>query len=570
MKKELIDKLEALLRTEDIHALAIEVRSIQREYEALLEKEIESAKQLFLDEGGVARDFEYRKQAEDIRMEALFQEFRAIKKDHEKKQQEEQSANLEIKRGIIAKIRSLANIQSQPGKALKELKLLQAQWKETGSVSTHVYKELQNDYSKSIESFYYSLDIYRELEEHDFKKNLELKSAIIEKLRQLKENTAIKETERLIKVYRNEWEEVGPVQHEKWEHLKAEWKVALDDLYAKLKTHYNELEELKKKNLASKSALLDQARLLIETLPSTEEDWKKNTDAVILLQKEWKSTGPAEKDKSDEIWKNFREVCDRFFEAKNVFYAGIKEERSVHRKQKLTLISKAETLSTSTDWKETTERLIQLQAEWKRTPSTGPHEEPRLFHRFRKACNHFFDAKKKHFESQDAAMAGEVKAREELLASFCALTLNGSVENDKETINGFITRWNAGGNIPPRDRKRLNDAFYKQLDEFYVKLGISETELEIVRFKNKLERLQKDESAEELLQKEYDHVKKHAEEIHLGILKYENNLGFFKTTKGDNPLLKDINDKIKAEKEKLLATKQKQKMIGEILRQVQA
>ncbi|MFI5148418.1 MAG: DUF349 domain-containing protein [Bacteroidia bacterium] len=569
-KREWIEKLDTLLKSEDITAAATEVRLIRQEFETLLTREKETARQEFLSDGGFSKEFEFHKDAEDKELEEKLASFQELKKAHEKKIVAEQLRHLELKRGIIEKVKALGDIQTQPGRALKTLKDLQAQWKDAGPVSSHVYKDLQNEYSKAVESFYYSLDIYKVLQDHDFKKNLELKSALIEKLDQLSKQNSIKEVERIIKIYRNEWDEVGPVPHDKWEGLKTLWRAGLDLVYARIKAHYKSVEEQKEKNLAHKNELVEKTRLLLEQLPADEEGWKASTDTILSFQKEWKSTGFTRKGKNEAAWNSFRELCDRFFDAKNQYYAVLKEGRSDLKKQKLDLLTKAEELSTSTLWKETSEKMIRLQADWKKIPGIGIHEESRMFHRFRKACNQFFDAKKKHFEAQDAAAVNEVKKKEESLALFLAFEPSGDEAKDKETLRQFSTEWKSGGQLPPKDRKRLNDLFYQYMDSLYQKLNVNESELALIQFTNKLERLEKEDPEGHLLQKEYDHIKKHAEQIHLDILKYENNLGFFKSSKSDNPLLKDIHEKIALEKEKLQLWKTKQKMAREALNRVLA
>jgi hypothetical protein len=568
MKTEIIEKLEALLQTADLTNVANEVRALHIAYENEVARETELARQAFMTEGGTTRDFKFLKQPDDLKLEELFRLYREQKKAQEKKLLLEQLRHQEAKQSIIEKIKALGNIQTQPGKALKTLKDLQIQWNEAGNVSSHVYKELQNEYSKSVEAFYYSLDIYKVMQDHDFKKNLELKTEIVTKLQTLIQNPNIKEIERLIKVYRDEWDEVGPVQNDKWDTLKLQWRAGLDLIYTKLKAHYQALEEQKEKNLALKNELLVKAMALLEEFPSDEEGWKKNTETLLALQKDWRSTGFTQKGKGEASWAKFREACDKFFESKNIFYTQIKEARSGLRKQKLDLIEKAEALSASTSWKDTSDKMIRLQAEWKTVPSTGLHEEPRLFYRFRKACNLFFDAKKKHFEDQDAASANECKQKEEILLRFQNLQLAGEVTADREMLNQYRAEWISGGPIPPRDRKRLNDLFYRHMDELYAKLNVNQDELALILFSNKLERLEREDSTGNLLQKEFDHIKKQAEQIHLDILKYENNLGFFKTTKGDNPLLSEIKNKIAAEKERHAQIKVRLKLAREALNRV--
>src|ERR1700740_721215 len=101
MKANIITKLEDLLTNVDISAVANKIKDIQREYEQAFSKEMEAAKQEFVDEGGKARDFIYSKSAEDTRIIELFEKFRSLKKQHDNKLADEQNKNFEIKREII-------------------------------------------------------------------------------------------------------------------------------------------------------------------------------------------------------------------------------------------------------------------------------------------------------------------------------------------------------------------------------------------------------------------------------------------------------------------------------------
>ena len=68
----------------------------------------------------------------------------------------EQGKNLVIRQEIINKINDLSQVSDNIGAAIKKLVELQAQWKATGAVSPHKYKENQADYSKAIEEFNYN------------------------------------------------------------------------------------------------------------------------------------------------------------------------------------------------------------------------------------------------------------------------------------------------------------------------------------------------------------------------------------------------------------------------------
>ncbi len=563
MKQEILTKLEELLNHADVNTAAAQVKQLQREYENAFSKEMEKAKQEFIDEGGKTRDFIYSKTVEDQQIISLFEKFRNLKKLEDERLAKEQQKNFEIKHQIISDINDLSKMETHVGGALKKLNELQTRWKETGNVSTHKYKELQAEYSKALEGFYYNLNIYRALQDHDLKRNFELKSVLLGKFKSLAENGNIKDVEQLVKTYRNEWDETGPVKQENWDNLKNEYRAILEQIYGKIKAHYKAQEEKLETNLSIKRALLEKAKAYTEVVPETEEEWKKNTDELIALQNEYKQAGRTDKS-GDEVWRNFREVCDAFFERKKAFYALLKEKHAATKLKKLELIQKAEELKDTKEWKDTSDKIIRLQDSWKKLPLAGV-EEYKLFARFRKACNTFFEAKRAFYDAQDAGYESNLKVKEEILARILAFTWSGDEQADRETLKKFGEEWNAAGLVPFKDKQRVNEAFYNKLDELYESLNINKAEKAMAKFRNKIERLSNSENAIALLRKESDFIRKQIEEISAGIRTYENNLGFFKNVKGKNSFMEEAEQKIASEKNRISELKDKLKLIQEAL-----
>lgn len=568
MKTGLIAKMEELL-SKDAGEVASEVRALQKEFQKLWTAEFEKAKIEFAEGGGQVKEFVYHKGPEDIQFEFLVARYTKLKKESEAKIAAEQNRNLIIREEIIAKIKDLSKVSENVGSAIRKLQELQSQWKETGAVSSHKYKEIQSDYSRAVEDIYYNIKIFRDLQEHDLKKNLELKTVLIGKLKAVQQLDNIKEAERLVKIYRNEWDEIGPVPNGRWEALKGEYKAALDETYAKIKAFYNGLEEIKDENLKNKQAIIEQAKDLIENLTEVKtQKWNELTERIIALQNEWKTIGRTGEKDNERVWAEFRAICDQFFDKKKLFFAGLNEKFSVNRQRKNELIAKAEALQNSTDWQKTGLDLIKLQDTWKKYPSGGDKEEPKLFARFRKACNTFFDARKLHFEGVEASHEDNLVKKEEILGRLLQFALSEDLNANRDQIRAFSAEWNGAGLVPMKDKKRLNDAFYNKLDELYEQMQIDKTEKASIQFRTKLDRMIASENGMDLLSRESDHYKKMIDEINGRVRTYDNNLGFFKTSKGNTSFLKEIEDKISAEKSKLAELTAKRKMINEELGKV--
>lgn len=564
MKTILITKLEELLLKE-VGEVAADVRALQKEYQKLWTSEFENAKQVFIDDGGRAKEFEFPKQTNDIKFEGLLEKYSKLKKEADLKIATEQAKNLIIRQEIVSKIKDISQLSDNVGAAVRMLGELQKKWKEVGAVSSHKYKDIQAEYSKAIEDIYYNLKIFRDLQEHDLKKNFELKTEIIEKLRALQQSNKIKETERLIKIYRNEWDEIGPVPAPKWDLIKQNYKEVLDQTYIKIKAHYHSFEEQKENNLKLKQEILEKIKELISSVEPKANKWNEATEKVISFQSEWKKIGRTKENENEKTWAEFRNLCDSFFEKKKEFFTGLNQNYSNNRKIKSDLISQAEALQNSIDWQKTGLDLIKLQDTWKKHPGNGDKEESKLFFRFRKACNTFFDAKKKHFENIEASYDINLLSKEEMLKQFNEFKLSDDNNKNRDHLKAFASEWNAIGMVPMKDKKRINDAFYSRLDAFYEEMNIDKKEKGIIQFKTKIDRLVASENAFDLLLKESDFLKKLSDEINANIRTYDNNLGFFKSSKGSNSFLKEIIDKIEIEKSKVTELAEKRKLISEQL-----
>ena len=566
MKQEIITKLEALLQQEDFAAAAAQIKTIQREYEEAFEKEIEKAKQTFVDEGGRGRDFAYAKTHEDEKIVALFEKFRGRQKKQKEDLGSEQQKNYEIKMGIIRDINDLSKLEVNVSGALKKLHELQAKYKETGNVPPAKHKDVMAEYNKVVDAFYFGLNLYKASQEVDLKKNFEAKTVLLEKIKNLLVLENMKDVERNIKVFRNEWEALGPVPQEKWLALKDEFKALNDEVHKRIQAFYGQKKEELVNNLELKKQLIEKASQLVVIWPKTDKEWEQKTNALLEIQNEYKEAGHTDKKEGDEVWKQFREVCDNFFNKKKEYYEKAKERYNEAKQKKQKLIEEASALKDSKDWQRTGEKIMNLQQLWKKIPNAHPKDEHKLYESFRAQCNHFFEAKRNQFAEQNAALEQNVGAKETIIQNLSAFTPSGNAEQDTASLKAFAKQWAESGQAPNTERKRLNDAFYNKLEEFYGNIAGSEEEKHLLKFKLKIERFENSEGGVDLLRKELDYIRKQVNDIQHQVLTYENNMGNFKSSsKTKSPMLIEMENKLNTEKAKVEDWKKKQKMVKTLL-----
>ena len=84
-------------------------------------------------------------------------------------------------------------------------------------------------------------------------------------------------------------------------------------------------------NMEKKLSLIEKAEALKDS-----KEWKKTTEALIDLQKQWKEIGAVPRKKSEQLWKRFRAACDEFFterdknaKPENDYYANLKAKKAL-------------------------------------------------------------------------------------------------------------------------------------------------------------------------------------------------------------------------------------------------
>jgi hypothetical protein len=566
MKSEIIAKLEELLKSEDVSAVAPQIKSIQKEYEEAFAREMEKAKEDFIHNGGKANEFVYTRTPEDEKLIFLFGKFARLQKSKKEKQENEQDKNYEIKMSIIRDIGDLSKLEVNISGAIKKLHELQAKFKDTGPVPSAKHKEVLAEYNKVVDAFYFGLNLYKASQEVDLKKNFDAKTEIIEKIKKQLASDNLKEVERSMKVLRGEWEAIGPVPQEKWLALKEEFRMLNEQVSSRLSEYYGQQKEQLSQNLEAKKKLVEKARNLVVTWPRNEKEWEQKTKALLDIQNEYKEAGRTEQKAGDEVWKEFRGVCDTFFDKKKEFFEQAKGKYDEAKQKKQKLIEEASELKDSTDWQRTSEKLMNLQQQWKKLPNAHPRDEHKLYESFRAQCNHFFEAKRLAFAGQNAALEQNVGAKEELIRRLEAFGAGADAQETGKALKEFARQWQESGQVPPAERKRLNDTFYGKLEELYASLAGSEEEKQLIKYRLKIERFENSAEAQDLLRKESDFIRKQVNEIQHHLNTFENNMANFKSSsKTKSPLMIEMENKIAAEKAKVEEWKRKQKLVKEAL-----
>lgn len=561
-KVEFLEQLKELVSQPEVLKISRDVNELKQKFEDFLIEE-ERLRQVALLEAG--EPVEENKEVDPIREEfyELTRVFQMKRKDAVDLKKEVQENNLKEKRALITKLSDVIQNEENIGKAFSAHKEIHEKWRETGDIPREKRDDIQTEYSKLLESFFYNMKIYKELKEHDFHRNEQLKLDIIQQIQALIPLDSMKETETQMKALQNDWDEIGPVREGEWEKIKEAYWSNVKAVYAKINTFYDERRVKLAGNIELKKALIEKTK---ESIQGTEEitsskDWEVKTKVVLALQEEWKTIGFGPKKENEEVWKQFRAECDVFFNAKKVFFDKIREESKhlVDGKQKL--IDQANALNSSTEWKETANKMIQLQKQWKNIGHTGHRTEQKLWKEFRSACDVFFNARQATFEEKDKENETNLNEKQALINQITAFKIPTDKKEGIASLKEFALKYNGIGHVPIKMKDQVYNAFKSALDKHYVDLKLEGAEKENVMFQAKLDTFKASPNAGRLLDKEKTDIRKQIDAIKQESIQFENNLGFFGRSKGADAMKKDFEKKIEKNTQKIDELKRKLKQI---------
>ena len=229
--------------------------------------------------------------------------------------------------------------------AFHQLQKLHQDYREIGPVAKDLREQVWTRFKAA------STTINKRHQEH-FEKlraqeedNLVKKTALCEKVEAIgkEENKGAgdweKHTKEIIDI-QAEWKKIGFAPQKMNVKIFERFRAACDDFFGRKAEFFKELKNRFNENVEKKKALVEKAKALTD---STE--WKSTSDKLIALQREWKKVGIVPKKIGDELWKEFQDACNHFFDARNAANAGTRNEEHTNLDKKKDIIAQMKALA---------------------------------------------------------------------------------------------------------------------------------------------------------------------------------------------------------------------------------
>ena len=542
-KEEILEKLTGLVGAA-ADATRNEVEALKQAYYKIHRSEVDKLKKAFLTAGGEEKDFVAPEDETESKIKELLNVYKEKRAAILAEEERVKAANYALKLQLIDQLKALTESQEDFNKLYNDFKDIQQRWKEVKAVPQEHVSELWKNYQIYSEKFYDIIKINNQFRDYDFKKNLEMKTALCETVEKLQTEPDVISAFHQLQKLHQQWREIGPVAKELREDLWSRFKAASTIINKRHQEHFEGLKAKEQENLEAKTAICEQIENIDFPALKSFKDWEEKNKEVIALQDKWKTIGFAPKKSNVKIFERFRAACDVYFNRKSEFYKNIKDEMEKNLELKKVLCEKAEALKDSTDWKSTTEKMIALQKEWKTIGSVARKHSDAVWKRFISACDYFFEQKNKNASSQKSVEQTNLAAKKALIEKINTID---EADHDEAlaALKGYMTEWNTIGHVPFKEKDKIYKEYHEAVDKQFDRLKVDQNDRKMQTFRNSLSDMSNGERGKGKLYGEREKLMRMYERMKNELQTYENNIGFLSiSSKGGGGLLKEMERKI--------------------------
>lgn len=299
--------------------------------------------------------------------------------------------NLEIKQQLCEEAEALDE-ENDVISAFKKLQVLHDKWRETGPVAKDIREQLWARFKAASSVINKKHQSFFEERKASEKENADAKTALCEAIEKidietLKTYASWDEATKQIIGLQEEWKKLGFASRKVNTALFTRFRKSCDEFFTAKATFFKQMKEELAENLAKKTALCEKAEALKDST-----DWKATTDALIALQKEWKTIGPVVKKHSDAVWKRFIGACDYFFEQKKKQTSSQRSVEHDNLKAKKEVIAQINAIVNAEEEAEDAPQQIRdLMSKWQSIGHVPYKEKDKIYAQYKEAIDKAFE-----------------------------------------------------------------------------------------------------------------------------------------------------------------------------------
>ncbi len=564
--KQLTDEYRDLLYKYPVNKVRNALGQIKRVFDEKYQSLYREALEKYKEENGNTLGFHF-KLPEKSEFDSLHREFKRRLADYREQYKQQLEENLKKKEEILQELRDLVLGKVSGSASFLHAKLneLRKEWNAIKNVPRNQYSHLWKTFKYWEEQFYEILKFDKEYREKIYAENLKKKQIIIEKAKKLLEMEDARRAFSILQELHRDWKEkTGPVAEDIKEEIWQEFKNLTKQIHDRKKAYDAEMKKKYVENLEKKREIIEKIKALTGDEEINEHaKWQALIKEVEALREAFFSIGHVPRNAADSIRNEFYQALRDFNRKKNAFYKALKQKQKENLKLKRNLIEEVKQLQANEDLQAAFDRCQQIREEWRQIGFVPRGVSDKIWEEFRSECKKFMDYYYSQSKSlQDEAYQNYLK-KKEYLAQLKAKLKEGQLDNiTKEDVNEILKEWKAIGRVPDNVRF-INNKFNRFITSLYRKLNLDENEIRLMDFRNRIKSYLAEDDYRSV-NKERRIIRDKIDRLEKEIGQAENNLLFFKSSDENNPLLKNLKDKINRQRSILELFKQKLALIDQL------
>lgn len=523
---DVMNRLRELAASDGEIITTDEIGRLKQQFYSLVNESMAVQRDEFIAAGNDPEAFNPVSVAEEPEFKDLMAKVKEVKALYRERVEAEQLRNLERKNAIISELMSMADDTDNVNRHYPRAKELQVEFKEIGEVPQQNTTQIWKAFQEAVEHFYDQWKVNKELRDYDFKKNLSEKQLLIDEAKALTTEEDVVIAFRRLQELHEKWRETGPVAKEIREEIWQEFKDASAEINKRYQAFFEERKQREQANEAAKTALCERIEAITPDTLTSYSAWNKATETIMEAQKEWKTLGYASRKANNQLFSRFRATCDAFFAAKGEFFKTMKNNLAENLAAKTKLCEQAEALAASTEWRKTSDELVELQKKWRSIGAVPKKHSDQIWQRFMTACNTFFDNKKHATTDVRRTEQANLKVKKSIVAELTALNApDAAIDRAEaiEIINALRARWQETGHVPFKEKDKLHDTYREVVRQLFDKYDVHEKRQRMDSFQSSIDAISSDRAK---LLRERDRMMRAYESRKSELATYENNLSF--------------------------------------------
>jgi hypothetical protein len=495
-------------------------------------------------------------------IDTLREQFEEKKQTHYEEKKRQREENLAKKESILESLKKI--VEEKQWTATRDVGKLKGQWDRIKSIPEEEAEQLEKKFGSLLSTFDdHKVDrlVKKKQKEED---NLTGKLVILEKMeafvKGLDESSDWDEMEKEFEQLAKQFRKIGRVPVEKNQDIWSNYHTLQDTFHSMRFKHDKNYRDKIETYLTRKRKLIDEAEALIDA-----DDLADAARKVNKLHRRWKKAGNLPQKDENDLWDRFKAATDAFNDKKSDNIDVLREQEQENLDEKKTLVDNAEKLKDSEDWEQTHRDLQSLMDKWKNVGPVPKRSSGKIWKKFKGAMDHFYDRRRDHFKEVKEERKDNLKEKEEVLGKLRELKDH---EDPIEAVNQskpLQEEFKKAGYVPIKHKNRMWKEYREICDVIYDRFRAAKAAVDVVGREN-VDSFSADDIADiRKLNSKVAGLRKEIKRMEQELIQQKESLSYFKPSKGSNPLLDQVKEKVDKAEEDVV---KKQEKLAELEKEI--